>query len=495
MQKLWMRPGLYTQKVWGYAIATLIIGLVIGAAVGYVMKPVPPPEPPVGIVPKKDYDAAVDALNAAIAERDKAISERDAAISERDELRVTLDMIKGDLESYLRFQISNFINESKLPLVEEVKVEIGKPISPKDVPWVKMDFAQRVLFYIPRPEVPFEVYDPDEVRELLEAPPETLIEFNSTFDEFLDRIVIPGDILASVTWFPRDSSPFMSFSLIDRVTWSLKHDTFIEFIPIRIGRVSDPALEENHEVQQVSLGAPVRNYFLRSWIDVKSLITTELKVLPEKQSAPGKYDFELYMDFRSWFEGPTLLELLYSFYRLPTVALGSPLGGIKVEENILRKGYLISSLWLEGDANFFDREFDIAIDDRLEPGVRSYRISFSPSYGDFQVSEVEVDYYPPDEHEKSPFDASISSSKRVELRNSITEVKGHFAKIGSTFGFKGSILAEKAAKGIIRFKTHVSLTVVNILSLPEGGFIIQPGGFVVHDIGAIYVWDDFETLG
>jgi len=68
------------QKVWSYAIATLIIGLVIGAAVGYVVKPVPEP---VGMVSKADFDALK--------------SDYDKTKAELDKTKVDLSKVQTDL--------------------------------------------------------------------------------------------------------------------------------------------------------------------------------------------------------------------------------------------------------------------------------------------------------------------------------------------------------------------------------------------------------------
>ena len=79
------------QKVWSYAIATLIIGLVIGAAVGYVMKPVPTP---VGMVPKADFDALKSDYDKLKADFDRRGDDLSKALSEIDTLKAEVEELK-----------------------------------------------------------------------------------------------------------------------------------------------------------------------------------------------------------------------------------------------------------------------------------------------------------------------------------------------------------------------------------------------------------------
>jgi len=79
------------QKVWGYAIATLIIGLVIGAAVGYVMKPVPAP---VGMVPKEDYDALKSDYDSIKAQLDKVQTDLAAEQAKTKTLEAEIEKLK-----------------------------------------------------------------------------------------------------------------------------------------------------------------------------------------------------------------------------------------------------------------------------------------------------------------------------------------------------------------------------------------------------------------
>ena len=125
------------QKVWGYAIATLIIGLVIGAAVGYVMKPVQPPGPE--WISRKEYDTLK--------------SERDSLMEERDELQAKVDAYEE--VTHVTFRLDWLAAAQQSPWFlgkaegyfedEEINLEIiggsGSSDSIKEVAAKSVDFA------------------------------------------------------------------------------------------------------------------------------------------------------------------------------------------------------------------------------------------------------------------------------------------------------------------------------------------------------------------